>query len=223
MAVSGSTDFNIDAAEVIQEAYERCGLQDISGKDLRTAVRSMNLLMAEWANRGLNLWTVQLGTQSTTAEDNDYSLSTDIIDLLEVSLRDANNLDTTLTRISRADYHMLPKKSSTGKPAQFYFERTTTPTLFLYPTPDLSTYTVRYYHLKRLDDIDLATHDANVPFRFLPCLVAGTAYYLAMKKAPERLAVLKAAYDEEFERARSEDRDRASFSAVPGRSYFNNY
>ena len=223
MAVSGSTDFNIDAAEVIQEAYERCGLQEITGKDLRTAVRSMNLLMAEWANRGLNLWTIQLGTQAMTASDPDYSLDTDIIDLLEVSIRDSNNLDTSLARLSRVDYHMLPNKSTTGKPSQFYFERTTTPTLFMYPTPDLSTYTVRYYFLKRLDDIDLATDDPNVSFRFLPCLVAGMAYYLAMKKAPEKIQLLKAVYDEEFERARIEDRDRASFSAIPSRGYLNNY
>ena len=182
MAVSGSTDFNIDAAEVIQEAYERCGLQEITGKDLRTAVRSMNLLMAEWANRGLNLWTIQLGTQAMTASDPDYSLDTNIIDLLEVSIRDSNNLDTSLARLSRADYHMLPNKSTTGKPSQFYFERTTTPTLF-----------------------------------------AGMAYYLAMKKAPEKIQLLKAVYDEEFERARIEDRDRASFSAIPSRGYLNNY
>tara|TARA_R110000787_G_scaffold237443_1_gene343858 strand:+ start:101 stop:766 length:666 start_codon:yes stop_codon:yes gene_type:complete len=221
MAVSGSTDFNIDAAEVIQEAYERCGLQEVTGKDLRSAIRSMNLLMAEWANRGLNLWTIQLGTQATTASTSSYSLATNIVDLLEVVVRDSNNVDTTLSRISRADYQMLPTKSSEGKPSQFYFERTTTPTLFMYPTPDLSSYTVRYYHLKRLDDIDLATDDPNVSFRFLPCLVAGMAYYLAMKKAPEKVQLLKAVYDEEFERARSEDRDRASFSAVPSRSYFN--
>jgi hypothetical protein len=223
MAVSGSTDFNLEAAEVIQEAYERCGLQEVSGKDLRTAVRSMNILMSEWANRGLNLWTVTLGTQSTTASDKDYSLDTNIIDILEVSLRDSNSIDTTLSRISRADYEMLPNKASEGKPSQFYFERTTTPTLFLYPTPDLSTYTVRYYFLKRLDDIDAPSDNANVPFRFLPCLTAGMAYYIAMKKAPDRVPLLKAAYDEEFKRAMDEDRDRASFSAVPGRTYFNNY
>ena len=223
MAVSGSTDFNIDAAEVIQEAYERCGLQEVSGKDLRTAIRSMNLLMAEWANRGLNLWTIQLGTQATTASDSDYSLDNNIIDLLEVVLRDSNNVDTTLSRISRADYQMLPTKSSEGKSSQFYFERTTTPVLYLFPTPDVATYTIRYYYLKRLDDIDLATDDPSVSFRFLPCLVAGMAYYLAMKKAPEKVQLLKAVYDEEFERARQEDRDRASFSAVPGRGYFNNY
>ena len=155
MAVSGSTDFNLDAAEVIQEAYERCGLQETSGKDLRTAVRSMNLLMAEWANRGLNLWTVTLGTQSTTASDKDYALNANIVDVLEVSVRDADDTDVTLSRISRADYEMLPSKDSEGKPSQFYFERTTTPTLYVYPTPDLSTYTIRYYYLKRLDDIDL--------------------------------------------------------------------
>ena len=223
MAVSGSTDFNLDAAEVIQEAYERCGLQETSGKDLRTAVRSMNLLMAEWANRGLNLWTVTLGTQSTTASDKDYSLGTDIIDVLEVSLRDSNNNDVSLSRISRADYEMLPSKDSEGRPSQFYFERTVTPTLFVYPTPDLSTYTIRYYYLKRLDDIDAPTNDPNIPFRFLPCLTAGMAYYIAMKNAPQLMPNLKAVYEEEFKRAMDEDRDRASFSAVPGRSYFNNY
>ena len=223
MAVSDSTDFNLDAAEVIQDAYERCGIQEVSGKDLRSAVRSMNLLMAEWANRGLNLWTVTLGTQSTTASDKDYALSTNIVDVLEVSVRDSNDDDVTLARISRADYEMLPSKDSEGKPSQFYFERTTTPTLYVYPTPDVSTYTIRYYYLKRLDDIDVPTDDPNVPFRFLPCLTAGMAYYLAMKKAPQMMPPLKQVYEEEFKRAMDEDRDRASFSAVPGRAYFNNY
>ena len=223
MAVSDSTDFNLDAAEVIQDAYERCGIQEVSGKDLRTAVRSMNLLMAEWANRGLNLWTVTLGTQSTTASDKDYALNANIVDVLEVSIRDADDTDVTLSRISRADYEMLPSKDSEGKPSQFYFERTTTPTLYVYPTPDLSTYTIRYYYLKRLDDIDVPTDDPNVPFRFLPCLSAGMAYYIAMKKAPQMMPNLKQVYEEEFKRAMDEDRDRASFSAVPGRSYFNNY
>ena len=114
MAVSDSTDFNLDAAEVIQDAYERCGIQEVSGKDLRSAVRSMNLLMAEWANRGLNLWTVTLGTQSTTASDKDYALSTNIVDVLEVSVRDSNDDDVMLSRISRADYEMLPSKDSEG-------------------------------------------------------------------------------------------------------------
>ena len=223
MAVSGSTDFNLEAAEVIQEAYERCGLQETSGKDLRTAVRSMNLLMAEWANRGLNLWTVTLGTQSTTASDKDYALNANIVDVLEVSVIDDDDTDVTVSRISRADYEMLPSKDSEGKPSQFYFERTTTPTLYVYPTPDLSTYTIRYYYLKRLDDIDLPTDDPNVPFRFLPCLSSGMAYYIAMKKAPQMMPNLKQVYEEEFKRAMDEDRDRASFSAVPGRSYFNNY
>ena len=223
MSVSGSTDFSLDADEVIREAYERCGIQQISGKDLRTAIRSMNLLMAEWANRGLNLWTVTLGTQSTTASDKDYSLSKAVIDILEASVRDSNDDDVTLSRISRADYEMLPSKDSEGKPSQFYLERTKTPTLYVYPTPDVSTYTIRYYYLKRLDDIDLPTHDPNVPFRFLPCLSAGMAYYLAMKKAPQMMPHLKQIYEEEFKRAMDEDRDRASFSAVPGRAYFNNY
>ena len=205
MAVSGSTDFNLDADEVIREAYERCGIQQISGKDLRTAIRSMNLLMAEWANRGLNLWTVTLGTQSTTASDKDYSLDANVIDILEASVRDSNDDDVTLSRISRADYEMLPSKDSEGKPSQFYLERTKTPTLYVYPTPDVSTYTIRYYYLKRLDDIDLPTHDPNVPFRFLPCLSAGMAYYLAMKKAPQLMPQLKQIYEEEFKRAMDED------------------
>jgi len=218
MAVSGSTDFNIDAAEVIQEAYERCGLQEVTGKDLRTAVRSMNLIFAEWANRGLNLWTVTLGTQTTTASDSDYTLGTDIVDVLEVSLRDSNNVDQSLTRISRSDYHLLPTKSTEGKPAQFYFERTTTPTLFLYPTPDLSTYTVRYYYLKRLDDIGTSQNEPDVPFRFLPCLAAGLAYYISVKRSPQRVPLLKAMYDEERARAAAEDSERVPLRLVPTQS-----
>ena len=214
MAVSGSTDFNLEAAEVIQEAYERCGLQEISGKDLRTAVRTMNILMSEWANRGLNLWTVSLGTQSTTASDSDYDLDTNIIDILEVNLRDANNLDTTLTRISRADYHMLPNKSSEGKPSQFYFERTTTPTLFLYPAAD-AAYTVVYYAMLRMKDSGDYTNNNEIPFSFLPCLTAGLAYYLALKYAPDRTQVLKILYEEEFKRAADTNRGNVSSHFVP--------
>lgn len=219
MATSDSRDFELDVADYVEEAFERCGLEVRTGYDLKSAKRSLNLMLAEWANRGLNQWTIKQKTQALTSGTSAYTLGTDVIDVLSVVVR-RSSTDFTLSRISRDTYLNIPTKSTTGRPNQFFLDRQITPNLKLWPTPDNSTDVLYYDALVRMDDADTYTNTLDMPFRFYPCLAAGLAYYIAMKRAPNRLQVLKAVYEEEFERAMAEDRDRASFNVVPQIQYF---
>ena len=218
MATSGSTDFNLDVAEIIEEAYERCGLEVRTGYDTKTARRSLNLMFADWANRGLNLWTVKKATLSLTEGTATYSLGEDRTDLLEVALT-RSSTDYEISRISRGDYHSIPNKATKGRPSQYYYNRQTNPEITLWPAPENSTDTVTYYYVKRIEDVDTLANNADTPFRFLPCIVAGLAYYLAMKKAPERVQLLKSVYEEEFQRAADEDEDRVPLKIQPSIQY----
>jgi len=218
MAVSGSTDFELDVTEYIEEAFERCGLEVRTGYDLKSAKRSLNIMLAEWANRGLNAWTIKQRTQALTANDGLYDLSTDIIDVLSLVCR-RDGTDYSLERLSRDDYLSIPNKTTTGRPNQFFLDRLTTPILKLWPIPENATDVIIYDALTRIDDADTPTNTLAVPFRFYPCLAAGLAYYIAVKRAPNRVQILKGLYDEEFDRALSEDRDRASFNIVPAQAY----
>ena len=224
MAVSGSNDFELDVADYVEEAYERCGLEVRTGYDVRTATRSLNLLLADWANRGLNRWTMQQTSQAITAGTSNYNLGIDTIDILSAVIRTGSGTtqtDISLSRISRDAYLSITNKNSTGKPTQFYVDRQINPIVKLWPTPDsVETYTLIFDRLVRMDDADAATNTLDVPFRFYPCLAAGLAYYIALKRAPERVQILKAVYEEEFERAASEDRDRATLSLTPSRDYY---
>ena len=223
MAVSGSNDFELDVADYVEEAYERCGLEVRTGYDLRTATRSLNLLLADWANRGLNRWTMQQTSQAITAGTSNYNLGIDTIDILSAVIRTGSGTtqtDISLSRISRDAYLSITNKNSTGKPTQFYVDRQINPIVKLWPTPDsVETYTLIFDRLVSMDDADAATNTLDVPFRFYPCLAAGLAYYIALKRAPERVQILKAVYEEEFERAASEDRDRATLSLTPSSDY----
>jgi hypothetical protein len=282
MATSGSADFNLDMAEITEEAFERCGLELRTGYDSRTARRSLNLLFADWANRGLNLWTVEQitqtmaqlstssavatyplgaitmsvaasgsfsigetitgGTSSATAEiitkpsattftitvpvgtfaaaetitGSSSAATTTVsaavslvdcqstVDILEVVLRRSGE-DIGITRISRQEYLTTPTKTTQGRPTQVYIDRQITPTLTVWPTPENSTDSLIYYRVRRIEDADAATNNPDIPFRFLPCLVAGLAFHISLKKAPQRTQILKAFYEEEFERAASQD------------------
>ena len=215
MTTSGSRDFNLDVAEIIEEAYERCGLEARSGYDLRTARRSLNLLFADWANRGLNLWTVTKTTQALTAGTSEYTLGADVIDVLDVSLR-RDGTDYDLERISRGEYMNFPNKTSQGRPSQFFFDRQVQPKFVLWQTPNSSTDTLVYYYVRRIEDADSLTNTTAVPFRFLPCAISGLAYYLSVKRAPERMQLLKSMYDEDFLLAAAEDVDRVPLRLVPG-------
>tara|TARA_R110000868_G_scaffold236755_5_gene490788 strand:- start:1562 stop:2230 length:669 start_codon:yes stop_codon:yes gene_type:complete len=214
MTVSGSTDFELDVAEYVEEAFERCGLEARTGYDLKTAKRSLNIMFADWANRGLNQWTIKERTLNVVEGQRVYPLSSDIIDVLAVVVR-RDTTDYTIDRVSRDQYLSIPTKESTGRVTQFFLNRQITPDLQVWPVPDNSTDILVYNCLTRIDDADTMTNTMDVPFRFYPCLAAGLAYYISLKRAPERVQMLKAVYEEEMRRAVDEDRDRASFQISP--------
>ena len=218
MATSGTTSFELDVAEIIEEAYERCGLEARTGYDFKTARRSLNLMFADWANRGVNLWTVKQGTQALTAGTATYAFSSDYTDLLEVVIR-RSGVDYELSRMSRGEYLTLPNKTTQGRPSQYYFNRQTIPEITLWATLDSSTDTLIYYYVKRIEDAATLVNTTDAPFRFLPCMIAGLSYYIAMKKAPDRIQLLKAVYEEEFQRAADEDEDRVPLKLQPSLQY----
>lgn len=218
MTTSGSRDFNLDVAEVIEEAYERCGLEVRTGYDAKTARRSLNLMFADWANRGLNLWTVKQGVLTLTAGQAQETLTADVVDLLEVVLR-RDGTDYELDRISRGDYMTLPDKTTQGRPSQFYFDRQVAPVINIWAVPENSTDQLVYYYVQRIQDADTLTNTTDMPFRFYPCMVAGLAYYMAMKRAPDRIQILKSVYEEEFQRAADEDEGRTPLKLQPSISY----
>ena len=202
MATSGSRDFNLDVGEVIEEAYERCGLEVRTGYDARTARRSLNLMFAEWANRGLNLWTVKQGTITLTQGQAQETLLDDVVDLLDVVVR-RDGTDFEVERISRGEYATLPNKTTQGRTSQYWLNRQVDPVINLWAVPENSTDQLIYYYVRRIEDADALVDTTDMPFRFFPCMVAGLAYYMAMKRAPERVQLLKTVYEEEFQRAGS--------------------
>jgi len=224
MATSGTTAFDMDFAEIAEEAWERAGREMRSGYDLRTARRSMNLLTIEWQNRGLNLWTIDSGTQTLTAGTSQYTLPADTIDLLDHVIRtNAGNTttqsDLVISRIGVSSYAAIPNKLTQGRPLQVWIERLqAAPKINLWPVPDDSTtYTFVYWRLRRIEDAGNGVETADMNFRFLPCLVAGLAYHIAMK-VPElvtRIDMLKAVYDEQYNLAAGEDREKTSERFVP--------
>jgi hypothetical protein len=298
MATSGSKNFEMNVAEYVEEAFERCGLQVRTGYDLQTAKRSLNILFADWANRGINRWTISqetltlaegiadypLGTLTMTVADSDsfsagevitggsssatasitslpsstsmaitvpsgtftsgetltggtsgatttLSSAVDLtnvqssIDILDAVIRQdsgsTNQSDLAMGRVSRDDFLNIASKRTTSRPNQFYVDRQITPTIKIWPTPDSSTnYILVYDRLVRIDDADTMTNTMEVPFRFYPCLTAGLAYYLSLKRAPEKVEMLKILYEEEFLRAAEEDRDKANLHLVPDGRYY---
>ena len=218
MALSGSTNFEPNVTEFIEEAYERCGAELRTGYDLKTAIRSVNLMLAEWANRGLNQWTIEQATQTVTEGTTDYSLNSNIIDILDVVLRRTVNqtqTDISMNRVSRSEYINIPNKTTKARPSQFFLDKLSTPTLKIWPAPENSTDILVFNKIVRMDDADKGTNTMDMPFRFFPCFAAGLAYYISLKRAPERTAQLKALYEEEFRRAADQDEDRASFNIRP--------
>jgi hypothetical protein len=228
MATSGTATFNMDFPEIAEEAWERAGREMRSGYDLRTARRSMNLLTIEWANRGINLWTIREGTVDLVKGDLDYSLNSNAIDALEINLRtddgvQAKQRDLPLTRTSASVYAGIPNKLTQGRPTQVWIDRQRSgPVAHVWPVPDKdSTYKIHYFYLQRIEDAGEGAYNADMPFRFLPCLVAGLAYYIAMKtpELADRIPLLKNIYDEQFEMAANEDREKVSARFVPRIGY----
>lgn len=218
MATSGTRDFNLDIGEIVEEAYERCGLEVRTGYDAKTARRSLNLMFAEWANRGLNLWTVDSKEITLAQGQASYTLLPDVVDLLDVVVR-RNNTDYEVQRISRGEYTTLPNKTTQGRPSQYWFNRQIDPVINLWAVPENSTDVLIYYYVERIEDAGVYTNTSDLPFRFFPCMVAGLAYYLAMKRAPDRIQMLKTVYEEEFQRAADEDQGRTPLKLQPSLSY----
>jgi hypothetical protein len=218
MATSGSRDFNMDVGEIIEEAYERCGLEVRTGYDAKTARRSLNLMFADWANRGVNLWTVQQGTATLVQGTATVTLTADVVDVLEMVLR-RDGTDYEIERISRGEYITLPDKTTQGRPSQFWFNKQIDPIINLWAVPENSTDQIVYYYVQRIEDADALVNTTDMPFRFYPCMVAGLAYYLAMKRAPQLVQLLKTVYEEEFQRAADEDEDRVPLKLQPSIQY----
>jgi hypothetical protein len=226
-----TTSFNLDLNNLVEEAFERCGVELRSGYDLRTARRSLNLLTIEWANRGINLWTVEQGTITLSPGQITYDLPVDTIDLLDHVIRtgtSSNQIDINISRISVSTYSQIPNKNATGRPIQVWVNRQSGatnassviqyPQINVWPAPDNSTtYTFVYWRLRRIQDAGNGVNGQDIPFRFLPCMVAGLAYYLSLKlpNAMERAQVLKAEYEEQFQLAADEDREKAPVRFVP--------
>ena len=224
MATSGTATFNMDFTEIAEEAWERAGREMRSGYDLRTARRSMNLLTIEWQNRGINMWTIDSGTVNLEKGTATYNLPADTIDLLEQVIRtnDGNAVtqsDLNLSRITVSTYSSIPNKLSEGRPIQVYIDRgQANPSMTLWPIPDKSsTYVLNYWRMRRIEDAGSGIQTADVNFRFLPPLVAGLAYYVAMKdpELVDRLPMLKVAYEESYDLAAGEDREKASINLIP--------
>jgi len=219
MATSGTATFNMDFTEIAEEAWERAGQEMRSGYDLRTARRSMNLLTIEWVNRGINLWTIEEGSVSLVESTSQYTLDADTVDLLEHVIRTnsgntSTQSDLTINRIGVGDYASIPNKLTEGRPIQMWIDRQRdAPVLNLWPVPDKSdTYVLRYWRIRRIQDAGAGVETADMNYRFLPCLVAGLAYNIALKvpELVQRIPMLKEVYEEAFALAAAEDREKTS-------------
>ena len=236
---SATTDFNLDLSTIIEEAFERCGAELRTGYDFRTAKRSLALLRMDWANRGINLWTLETGTQTLTYNQGTYDLPVDTVDLLDHVIRTGSGTsqqDINISRISSSTYLSIPNKNATGRPIQIWINRRTGatnsagviqyPQFNLWPLPDnTTTWTLVYTRLVRMTDPGTGVNGQDIPFRFLPCMVAGLAYLMSMKipGALDRTQVLKAQYDEAWDLAAGEDREKAAVRFVPRQSFLGGY
>jgi len=223
MATSGTATFNLDINEIIEEAYERAGLgRAFSGNDFRTARRSLNLLSQDFANRGINLWTIEESTLSLSTGTSTYDLPADTVSILDHSIRTGTGTsqsDLSITRMSVGEYAGITNKNTRGRPVKIYIERLRdNPKVTLWPVPDVATYTLVYYRIRRIEDSAAgANNQYDAPTRFLPAIVSGLAYQLALKNpmVADRIQLLKQVYEEDFNLAATEDRDRSDFRIIP--------
>ena len=223
MATSGTTSFNLTIEEIIDEAFNRCGVRPNSGNDLRKARRNLNVLFSDWGNRGVHLWKVELDEIALVAGQAEYTCNSDVSDVLEAFVSTtgggndtANTRDVSLTKVDRSNYAALPNKLNQGQPSQYYVDRQTTPKIYLYQAPDASTYTyVKFYVVKRIEDAGAYSNNPDAVFRFLPCMIAGLAYYLSFQYAADRVPLLKQTYEDEMIRALDEDGQRTSLYVSP--------
>ena len=226
MTTSGTAVWNPDIQEIIEEAYEQAGLEVRNGYDVRTARRSLNLLATEWANKGINMWTIEEGTQVLTQGVATYTLPNDTVDLIEHVVRtytDGQPQDINISRISVSVYATIPNKVQQGRPVQIYIQRLETPQFTVWPVPDgAANYTLKYWRLRRIDDVgNTGQLTYDIPFRFISALISGLAYHIAMKRPEvnERVPILEARYNRLMQEAMDEDREKAPVRWVPRRAY----
>ena len=220
MATSGTKTFSLDTAAVMEEAYELAGLELRTGYDAVTARRSLNIMFSDWANRGVNVWTIAQVSLTLTEGTANYTLNSYDIDIVDAVLRrtiGSTVTDIQLTSIGREEYLNIPTKETKGRPIEYFLDRQTTPVLYLWPTPENSTDIIVSNRIQRMDDISASVNDPDVPSRFMAPMVSGLAFYLAVKKNPERIAILKPMYEEDFARAVAGDQGRTSLHLVPSR------
>ena len=235
MATSGTTSFDLNIDDIIEEAFERTTLRGLrTGQQLKSARRSLNILFSEWGNRGVHLWKVKSATIPLVQGQDEYNYANDnanfpqdINDVLEAYVRNNTTptapVDTTLTKIDRSDYAALPNKLSQGTPSQYYVDRQTAPSIYLYQTAGSSfsgsNYQLKFYYIARIEDAGAYTNTADITYRFIPCMTAGLAYYLSMKYSPELIQPLKLVYEDELQRALQEDGQRTSLYISPQTFY----
>jgi|TARA_B100000035_G_scaffold312932_1_gene325487 hypothetical protein len=225
MATSGTKTFSLSIADAIEEAYELAGLEVKTGYDAETARRSLNIMFADWSNRGVNLWTIEQVSLDLVSGTSSYTLNSYDLDIVSAVIRqvasNGTQTDLQITNIGRTEYLNIPNKASTGRPTQYFIDRQTTPVLKVWPTPDsAATYKFVSYRIQRIDDVSASAQDPEVPSRFMPCMASGLAYYIALKKNPEKATLLKAQYEQDFKLASEEDRNRASVMLTPTRSNY---
>lgn len=225
MATSGTKTFTLSIADAIEEAFELAGIELRTGYDAETARRSLNIMFADWSNRGVNLWTIEQVTTDITSGTASYTFNSYDLDILTAVIRQTdsggNVTDLQIERIGRSEYLNIPNKSSTGRPTQYFVDRQISPVVKLWPTPDSSaTYQLVSYNMQRIDDVTASAQDPEIPSRFMPCLTSGLAYYIAMKKNPERVGLLKQQYEQDFKLAADEDQPRVSLRLTPARSSY---
>jgi|TARA_B110000285_G_scaffold165328_1_gene184683 hypothetical protein len=221
MATSGTVAFRPDVEEIISEAYERCGIdpQTRTGDQAVSARRSLNLLFSEWANRGINYWTVSKNTLTLVEnQTTPYTLPEGTIDIIDAVVSDSSGTDTSdqiINRISIADYNQIPNKTSSGKPSQYMLDKQYTPKIYLWQIPNKSTYSIVYWSINQLEDINLSNQDADVPYRWSDCICAGLASKLALKYAADKYQILDSVYERSFNLAASSDNDGVSLRIHP--------
>jgi hypothetical protein len=226
MATSGTVAFRPNVEEIITEAFERCGIdpQTRTGDHARSARRSLNLLFSEWANRGINYWTVTTATLNLSAGTATYNLPAGIIDLMDVVIfnsADATRTDTMINRITIADYNQIPNKASTGRPSQYMLDRglqsgsNNISKIYVWQTPDIGTYVLNYWSMNQLEDVTESNQDTEIPYSWNECICAGLASKLAVKYDMDRFQLLNAMYERAFDFAASSDNDGVSLRVQP--------
>tara|TARA_R100001369_G_scaffold21529_2_gene39140 strand:- start:100 stop:771 length:672 start_codon:yes stop_codon:yes gene_type:complete len=222
MATSGTRAFSLDVATAIEEAYELAGLEARTSYDAVTARRSMNIMFADWSNRGIQMWEVNREELSLIKGTNEYTLNSFDIDVLDAYIEQTLNgivTDYTLERIDRNEYISIPNKTVQARGTQYWIERKKSPVFHIYPTPDNATDKLIYYVWRTIEDSTTSINDVDIPTRFMPCLVSGLAYYLCLKKNVQKLPIIKQQYEQDLANALKYDEDRSPVRLVPRQEY----